>query len=82
MHWSRRSLIALALFTAASSAFAKQPGLDELVEQLKRGTDFRVRVQAALQLGKSLTREASKPLEDAFVPSVTDIEAAVRATLD
>ena len=81
MHWSRRSLIALALFTAASSAFAKPHGVDELVDQLKHGTDFRVRVQAALQLGKSLTTDASKPLEDALDDPNASVRAAAAAAL-
>lgn len=81
MHWSRRSLIALALLTAASSAFAQPHGVDELVDQLKHGSDFRVRVQAALQLGKSLTTEASKPLEDALEDPNASVRAAAAAAL-
>jgi HEAT repeat protein len=80
MHWSRRSFLSLALLTAASSAWAT-PGLDELVEQLKHGSDFRVRVSAALQLGKSLNPDASKPLEAALDDPNASVRAAAAAAL-
>jgi HEAT repeat protein len=51
------------------------PGLDELIDQLKNSADFRLRVSAALQLGKSLTGEAEAPLEAAL----DDVNASVRA---
>jgi hypothetical protein len=74
MHWSRRSLLSLAILFTVSSAWAT-PGLDELAVQLKSGNDFRVRVSAALQLGKSLTGEAVAPL----VVALDDANASVRA---
>jgi hypothetical protein len=86
MHWSRRSLLthvslaSLALLTAASSAWAT-PGLDELCEQLKHGADFRVRVSAALQLGKSLNPAASQPLEAALEDPNASVRAAAAAAL-
>jgi HEAT repeats len=82
MHWSLRSLIpvSLALLSAASSASAS-PGLDELVEHLKHGGDFRVRVSAALQLGKSLSPEASPPLEAALDDANPSVRAAAAAAL-
>ena len=80
MHWSRRSLLSLALLTAASSAWAT-PGLDELVEQLKHGGDFRVRVTAALSLGKSLNPAASQPLEAALEDPNASVRAAAAAAL-
>jgi len=80
MHWSRRSLLSLAILFSVSSALAS-PGLDELVEQLKHGTDFRVRVSAALQLGKSLTAEAAQPLEAALDDSNASVRAAAAAAL-
>jgi len=80
MHWSRRSLLSLALLTVASSAWAS-PGLDELVDQLKHGADFRVRVSAALQLGKSLNPGASQPLEAALDDGNASVRAAAAAAL-
>ncbi|MEO6598491.1 MAG: HEAT repeat domain-containing protein [Polyangiaceae bacterium] len=80
MHWSRRSLLSLAVLCSVSSAWAT-PGLDELVDQLKTGTDFRVRVAAALQLGKSLTGDAAAPLEAALGDSNASVRAAAAAAL-
>ncbi|HWZ92749.1 MAG TPA: HEAT repeat domain-containing protein [Polyangiaceae bacterium] len=81
MHWSRRSLLSLALLCAAPSAWAASPGLDELLEQLKHGSDFRVRVSAALQLGKSLNPAASEPLEAALEDPNASVRAAAAAAL-
>ncbi|HEX3776323.1 MAG TPA: HEAT repeat domain-containing protein, partial [Polyangiaceae bacterium] len=80
MHWSRRSFLALVVLTVASHALAA-PGLEELVEQLKHGADFRVRVAAALQLGKSVDPEASKPLEAALDDANASVRAAAAAAL-
>jgi hypothetical protein len=82
MHWSRRSLLVLAILCAVTSAVATpSPGLDELVAQLKDGPDFRVRVSAALQLGKSLTPEATAPLEAALDDTNASVRAAAAAAL-
>jgi HEAT repeats len=80
MHWSRRSLLSLAVLFSVSSALAT-PGLDELVDQLKTGADFRVRVSAALQLGKSLTGDAAAPLEAALDDPNASVRAAAAAAL-
>jgi hypothetical protein len=80
MHSSRRALLSLALLLSVSSALAT-PGLDELVEQLKGASDFRVRVSAALQLGKSLTGDAARPLEAALDDSNASVRAAAAAGL-
>ena len=80
MHWSRRSLLTLAVLFSVSSALAT-PGLDELVGQLKSGSDFRVRVSAALQLGKSLTGDAAEPLEAALDDANASVRAAAAAAL-
>ncbi len=80
MHSSRRALLSLALLLTVSSAVAT-PGLDELVEQLKSASDFRVRVSAALQLGKSLTADAALPLEAALNDSNASVRAAAAAAL-
>jgi hypothetical protein len=80
MHSSRRALLALALLFSVSSALAT-PGLDELAEQLKGASDFRVRVSAALQLGKSLSGDAAPPLEAALDDSNASVRAAAAAAL-
>jgi len=80
MHSSRRALLSLALLLTVSSAVAT-PGLDELVDQLKNASDFRVRVSAALQLGKSLTGDAAAPLEAALDDSNASVRAAAAAAL-
>jgi len=80
MHSSRRALLSLAVLLTVSSALAT-PGLDELVEQLKSASDFRVRVSAALQLGKSLTGDAAQPLEAALHDSNASVRAAAAAAL-
>jgi len=80
MHWSRRSLLSLALLFSVSTAVAT-PGLDELALQLKDDGDFRVRVSAALQLGKSLTGDAAQPLEAALDDSNASVRAAAAAAL-
>lgn len=83
MHSSRRSLLSLvsltALFLAAPASAA--PGLDQLVDQLKNRTDFRVRVAAALQLGKYLTPDAALPLEEALDDPNASVRAAAAAAL-
>ncbi len=80
MHSSRRALLSLALLFSVSSALAT-PGLDELVEQLKGAGDFRVRVSAALQLGKSLSGDAVLPLAAALDDSNASVRAAAAAGL-
>ena len=80
MHSTRRALLSLALLLSVSSALAT-PGLDELSEQLKSASDFRVRVSAALQLGKSLTGDAAPPLEAALDDSNASVRAAAAAAL-
>jgi len=80
MHSYRRALLSLAVFLTVSSALAA-PGMDELIDQLKSSSDFRVRVSAALQLGKSLTGDAAAPLEAALDDSNASVRAAAAAAL-
>jgi HEAT repeats len=77
--WSRAvfSLVVVLLTTLAQ---ARSP-LDELIEQLKKGDDFRVRVQAALQLGKSKSSEALDPLVGALDDGNASVRAAAAAAL-
>jgi hypothetical protein len=74
MPLARRTLLASLVLTLASTAWAK-PGLDELIGQLRDSKDFRVRVQAALQLGKSMDPAAFAPL----IGGLDDENASVRA---
>jgi len=71
---ARRSALLASLFLLTTPALAL-PALDELIAQLKRDKDFRVRVQAALQLGRSMDPRAYEPL----VAALDDSSAAVRA---
>jgi hypothetical protein len=79
----KRSLIALFTFVAFSTtsllvapgAFAGDPDISDLVQKLSGGGDFRVRVQAALQLGKLKESKALEPL----IKALDDKEASVRA---
>jgi HEAT repeat protein len=74
MHWFRRFAVALLLVLSTSLVFAK-PSTEELAQRLKHADDFRVRVQAALELGKSMSLEAVEPL----VAGLDDANASVRA---
>ncbi len=70
----RRAALTALVCLLASPAVAKS-ALDELIGQLRDGKDFRVRVQAALQLGKSMDPAAFSPL----VTALDDENASVRA---
>jgi hypothetical protein len=67
-------LIALAVWSWTAGAFA-ETDVGVLLRRLKSGEDFRVRVAAALELGRSKTGLAREPLEAAL----DDENAAVRA---
>lgn len=71
----RRVLVVLAcaLLFVSSTGWASGK-TNRLIERLKNGEDFRVRVQAALELGKSKSSSARRPLERAL----DDENAAVR----
>jgi hypothetical protein len=77
----RRAAVVSLLSLLTAPAFAK-PGLDELVSQLRDGKDFRVRVQAALQLGKSMSQEAYGPLVAALDDENASVRAAAVAALE
>jgi hypothetical protein len=70
----RRALV-LGLLLATASAQAAPPSVRDLVERLRKGEDFRVRVQAALELGKTADPDALDPL----IESLSDANASVRA---
>jgi hypothetical protein len=69
------SLALFALSLSASIPALSAPPLSDLLQKLSRGPDFRVRVSAALQLGKTKSSIARSALETAL----DDENAAVRA---
>lgn len=71
---SRLGALLLSVLLAAGSAQAAPPTVAELSERLKHGEDFRVRLQAALELGKSADPDALEPL----VAGLDDPNASVR----
>ncbi|EYF07417.1 HEAT repeat domain-containing protein [Chondromyces apiculatus] len=75
------SLAALMPMLIPGSAFAqKAANVSQLAQQL-RGTDDRVRTQAALALGASGDEAAVKPLCDSLGDSNTTVKVAVAAAL-
>jgi HEAT repeats len=79
MHKFRRFTCASALFLSASMVFA-QPKLEGLNQQL-RHSDFRIRVQAALELGRSGSADALDPLLGALDDKNPSVRAAAAAGL-
>jgi hypothetical protein len=68
------ALLVCAVLLFWSHGAVARPSVDELIERLKSGEDFRVRVQAALELGKSKNPAGRDALEGAL----DDDNAAVR----
>jgi hypothetical protein len=62
-------------------AAANDPEMSQLVRQLRESSDFRMRVQAALQLGKSKDTRATKPLIQALDDKDVSVRAAAAAAL-
>lgn len=71
----------LVVGLAVSTAAAAPTPVAELTERLRRGEDFRERVQAALQLGKTKATEARLPLEAALRDPSPAVRAAAAAAL-
>jgi HEAT repeat protein len=77
----RRTALAALALVISSVAWAK-PGLDELIGQLRDPkADWRVRVQAALQLGKSMDPAAFNPLVNALDDENASVRTAAVAAL-
>jgi hypothetical protein len=70
--------LSLALVAPAASG---ESGIGSLVHQLARSSDFRLRVQAALQLGKSKDTRATRPLVKALDDKDVSVRAAAAAAL-
>src|SRR5262245_5946015 len=77
---SLRALTCIALLSVAIAAPAK-PKLAQLTEQLKSGEDFRLRVQAALDLGATRDERALMPLVGALDDRNASVRAAAAAAL-
>jgi hypothetical protein len=73
-------LVAAVLWLSTVPASA-QPDLHVLVQRLKTGEDFRVRVAAALELGRSKAGLAREPLEAALDDENAAVRAAAAAAL-
>jgi hypothetical protein len=73
--------IAIALVLATASAQAATPSVGDLIARLKNGEDFRVRVQAALELGKTQDPDALDPLVAALGDQNGSVRAAAAAAL-
>ncbi len=71
----------LSLLMAAGSAHAVPPRVSDLAARLRSAEDFRVRVQAALELGKSADPEALDPLSGALRDPNASVRAAAAAAL-
>jgi HEAT repeat protein len=67
-------VLLLSVLFAARSAVAAPPTVADLADRLKHGEDFRVRLQAALELGKTAEPDALEPL----VAGLDDPNASVR----
>ncbi len=74
-------LIVAGCLLLLSSGAAGDPDISSLVRQLHRSTDFRMRVQAALQLGKSKDTRATKHLARALDDKNDSVRAAAAAAL-
>src|SRR5262245_59055592 len=72
---SRRAALLTSLLLLGSSAQAA-PKSDEMITKLLSGNDFRVRVQAALELGKG---KNDFDVIEALIRALDDNNASVRA---
>jgi hypothetical protein len=70
------------MLLSSSGVSLAGPRLDELVAQLRRGEDFRMRVQAALELGKLKDGEALGALTDALDDDHTSVRVAAVTALE
>jgi len=72
---TRRATLVLSLLSLSTAAVAA-PKSDELITKLLEGNDFRVRVQAALELGKG---KNEPDVVEALIRALDDANASVRA---
>lgn len=77
--WIRATVLTTALSIALSAG--ARPKLDALSERLQTSSDFRVRVQAALELGKTRDERALPALSAALEDRDASVRAAAAAAL-
>jgi hypothetical protein len=80
----RRALIGAGmswLFAALPASAQGTGDIGRMIDNLRSGSDFRVRTQAALALGASKTERAVQPLCAALADSNTTVRAAAAAAL-
>jgi hypothetical protein len=77
--WIRATVVTTALSIALSAG--ARPKLDALSERLQKSSDFRVRVQAALELGKTRDERALPALSAALDDRDASVRAAAAAAL-
>jgi hypothetical protein len=80
---SRCAALLVAAFWGLLSTPARAQGtdVDRMIENLKNGSDFRVRTQAALALGASKNPRATEPLCSGLADVNTTVRAAAAAAL-
>jgi hypothetical protein len=78
---SRLGALLLSVMLTAGSAMAATPSVAELVDRVKHAEDFRVRLQAALELGKSADPDAFDPLVSALDDPNASVRTAAAAAL-
>jgi hypothetical protein len=74
--------LVLSFLLAARSVSAAAPSVSELADRVQHSDDFRVRVQAALELGKSADPEALAPLVQALNDPNASVRTAAAAALE
>jgi hypothetical protein len=81
MRWSF-AVVVLALSLLSGTALAAPPTVRDLAERLKQGEDFRVRLQAALELGKTADPDALDPLLSGLDDPNASVRTAAAAALE
>ena len=77
-----RCWLAVVAFLFVSGVSVAAPPLRELAEKLRTAEDFRIRVTAALELGKLAHPDAIAPLVDALDDQNASVRAAAAAALE
>lgn len=81
MRWSF-AVVLLAVSLLSGTVLAAPPTVRELAERLKHGEDFRVRLQAALELGKTADPDALDPLLSGLQDPNASVRTAAAAALE
>jgi hypothetical protein len=81
MRWSF-AVILLACSLLSGTVSAAPPTVRQLAERLKQDEDFRVRVQAALELGKTAEADALEPLLSGLDDRNASVRTAAAAALE